>query len=106
MYIQQADLFWGMNKGFVKEIMDIAEKETCQKGDFLFREGDPAIYFYILIKGQVKLIVGETGPMVHTVDHAGNHHQDPHTRGSTRPTGLPPESQIDSRKSLPQERKG
>jgi CRP-like cAMP-binding protein len=71
MYIQQADLFWGMNKGFVKEIMGIAEKETCQKGDFLFHEGDPAIYFYILVKGRVKLIVGETGPMVHTVDHAG-----------------------------------
>lgn len=71
MYIQQADLFWGMNKSFVKEIMDIAEKETYQKGDFLFHEGDPAIYFYILIKGRVKLIVGETGPMVHTVDHAG-----------------------------------
>ena len=71
MYIQQADLFWGMNRDFVKEVMDIAEKETFQEGDFLFHEGDPAVYFYILIKGRVKLIVGDTGPMIHTVDHAG-----------------------------------
>lgn len=71
MYIQQADLFWGMNRKFVKEIMDIVEKETFQKGDFLFREGDPATYFYILVKGRVKLIIGEDGPVVHTVDHAG-----------------------------------
>jgi CRP-like cAMP-binding protein len=71
MYIQQADLFWGMNRDFVKEVMNIAEKESYQKGDFLFREGDPAANFYILIKGQVKLAIGETGQMVYTVDRAG-----------------------------------
>lgn len=71
MYIQQADLFSGMNKRFVKQIMDGSVEETYQKGDFLFHEGDPAVYFYILIKGRVKLIVGETGPMVHTVNQAG-----------------------------------
>ena len=71
MYIQQADLFWGMNRNFVKAVMDMAEKETFQKGDILFREGDPATYFYILIKGRVKLIIGEDGPVVYTVDHAG-----------------------------------
>ena len=71
MYIQQADLFWDMSRSFVKEVMDVAVKETYQKGDFLFREGDPAANFYILIKGRVKLIIGETGQMVHTVDHAG-----------------------------------
>jgi len=71
MYIQQSDLFWGMNRDFVKEVMNIGEKESYQKGDFLFREGDPATNFYILIKGRVKLTIGETGQMVHTVDRAG-----------------------------------
>ena len=45
--------------------------KTFQKGDILFLEGDPATYFYILIKGRVKLTIGENGPVVHTVDHAG-----------------------------------
>ncbi len=71
MYIQQSDLFWGMNRDFVKEVMNIAEKESYQNGDFLFREGDPAANFYILIKGRVKLTIGETGQMVYTVNNAG-----------------------------------
>jgi CRP-like cAMP-binding protein len=71
MYIQQSDLFWGMDRDFVKEVMTIAEKESYRKGHFLFREGDPATNFYVLIKGQVKLTIGETGQMVFTVDRAG-----------------------------------
>lgn len=71
MYFQQADLFGGMSQNFVKEIMSVAEKESHQKGHFLFHEGDPATYFYILIKGRIKLTIGEIGQMVHTVDHAG-----------------------------------
>ncbi len=71
MYIQQADLFWGMNRDFVKGIMDSAEIESHQAKDFLFHVGDPAAYFYVLIKGRVKLIIGDAGPMAYIVDHAG-----------------------------------
>jgi CRP-like cAMP-binding protein len=71
MYFQQADLFWGMSRTFVEEIMKAAKKESHPKGNFLFHEGDPASYFYILIKGRIKLSIGEVGQMVHTVDHAG-----------------------------------
>jgi CRP-like cAMP-binding protein len=71
MYIKQSALFWDMDKDFVKDLMGIAVRETYQPGDFLFREGDPAGHFYILIKGRVKLTVGETGPVVYTVDSAG-----------------------------------
>lgn len=71
MYFQQADLFWDMNKNFVKNVLESAVKESHPKGHFLFHEGDPAYYFYILIKGRIKLTIGEVGQMVHTVDHAG-----------------------------------
>jgi CRP-like cAMP-binding protein len=71
MFIQQSDLFWGLNRDFVKKVMNIAEKRSYRKGDFLFHEGDPAANFYILIKGQVKLMIGETSQMVYTVDRAG-----------------------------------
>ncbi|MBW2604745.1 MAG: cyclic nucleotide-binding domain-containing protein [Deltaproteobacteria bacterium] len=71
MYFQQSDLFWGMSRNFVKEVMNTAEKESHHKGHFLFNEGDPATYFYILIKGCVKLTIGEIGQVVYTVDHAG-----------------------------------
>jgi CRP-like cAMP-binding protein len=71
MYIQQSDLFWGMDREFVKKIMNVAEKKSYGKGQFLFHEGDPADNFYVLIKGQVKLSIGEAGQMVYTVDRAG-----------------------------------
>jgi len=71
MYFQQADLFWGMKRDFVKELMDIAEKESYKKGHFIFHKGDLATYFFILIKGRVKLSIGEPGGVTYTVDHAG-----------------------------------
>lgn len=71
MYFQQADLFWDMNRNFVKNVMGSTEKESHLKGHFLFHEGDPASYFYILIKGRIKLTIGEVGQVIHTVDHAG-----------------------------------
>jgi len=66
MYFKQADIFWGMDRDFVKKIMDIGEKESCRGGDFLFQTGDPARYFYILLKGAVKLRREEIGQTVYT----------------------------------------
>jgi CRP-like cAMP-binding protein len=71
MYLKQKDIFWEMDKDFVKEIMDMAETETHQEGDWLFREGDPANSFYTLLKGRIKLRLGETGHIVYVVSNAG-----------------------------------
>jgi CRP/FNR family cyclic AMP-dependent transcriptional regulator len=71
MYIQQSDLFWGMDRDFVKTVMDIAVKESRKGGDFLFRKGDNANHFYILLTGRVKLAIGEVGGVAYIVDRAG-----------------------------------
>ena len=71
MFIKQSDLFWEMDKVVVKDIMGIAVRESYQQEEFLFHEGDPADYFYILIRGCVKLSIGDIGPVVYTVDNAG-----------------------------------
>ena len=71
MYLKQKDIFWEIRKDFVKEIMEIAVTETRKKGEWLFREGDPANAFYILLKGRVKLSLGETGHIVYIVSNAG-----------------------------------
>lgn len=55
MYLKQGDLFWGMDKDFVKDAMDITTKENLDEGQVVFREGDPAESFYILVKGRIKL---------------------------------------------------
>lgn len=71
MYLKQDDLFWGMDKEFVKEAMDTTIKQNPVEGDLLFKEGDAADFFYILIKGRVKLSIGDTGKVVYMARHPG-----------------------------------
>ena len=71
MYFKQVDILSGLDKGFIKKMMDIATKSTFQAGAFLFKQGDPADHFYILIKGHIKLSFGEGGQTVHTINHGG-----------------------------------
>ena len=71
MYLKQKDIFWEMDKDFVKDIMDIAVTETHKEGEWLFREGDPANSFYILLKGRIKLSLGKTGHIIYVVNNAG-----------------------------------
>jgi CRP-like cAMP-binding protein len=71
MYIKQKDLLGGMRKDFVKQFVDLSVKETHRKGYSLFQEGKKARHFYILLKGCVKISLGDAGHMVYTVDHPG-----------------------------------
>lgn len=71
MYLKQKDIFWAMGKEFVKEIMEISVTESYKQGEWLFHVGDPADAFYILLKGRIKLILGETGHVVYIVSNAG-----------------------------------
>ena len=61
----------GMGKQFTVEVLDISEKLSQNEGDVLFHEGDPAKQFFVLLKGRVKLSLGETGPVVYMVRHPG-----------------------------------
>ncbi|MGD8741716.1 MAG: cyclic nucleotide-binding domain-containing protein [Desulfobacterales bacterium] len=71
MYIKMSDFFMGMGKQFTIEVLDIAEKLFQNKGAVLFHEGDPAQHFFVLLKGRVKLSLGEKGPVVYMVRQPG-----------------------------------
>jgi CRP-like cAMP-binding protein len=71
MYLKQRDLFGSLSKDFMNEIMHSAETKSHQGGDMLFHEGDPADWLFILLKGRIKLSLGQTGRVVHVVSHAG-----------------------------------
>lgn len=71
MYIQQSDVLRGLGREFVKSVMDLAHKEEHKRGFVLYREGDRASHFFILLKGRVNITLGETGHAVYTVDHPG-----------------------------------
>ncbi len=71
MFIKQADLFWGMDKNFVKQVMDLTKKETYEEGAYIFHEGEPADHFFIMLTGRIKLITGTQVHAVYLVNHAG-----------------------------------
>lgn len=71
MYIKMSDFFMGMGKQFTMEVLDIAEKLFQKEGDVMFQEGDPAQHFFILLKGRVRLSLGEAGPVIYMVRQPG-----------------------------------
>jgi CRP-like cAMP-binding protein len=71
MYLKQSDLLWGLDSSFIKEFIDSAMKKTYPAGYTLFEIGDDADFFYILLKGSVRLIVGEQVKTTYLVERAG-----------------------------------
>lgn len=71
MYMKMSDFFMGMGRDFTMEVLDLSEKLSQQENDMLFREGDPARHFYVLLKGRVKLSLGDSGPTVYMVEQPG-----------------------------------
>ena len=71
MHIDQADLFEGMDRLFIRGFMALTAKERYAKGDFIFHAGDKADFFYTLIEGCVKLSIRDDEIEVYTINHAG-----------------------------------
>jgi len=71
MYFKQSDLLWGLDKQFVQKFIETSRKETHPKGFILFREGDPADFFFIMVKGSIRLSLGSQGRTAYLVNHAG-----------------------------------
>ena len=71
MYMKMSDFFMGMGRDFTMEAMDLAEKLSEAEKDVLFKAGDPAGHFYVLLKGQVKLSLADAGPVVYMVRQPG-----------------------------------
>ena len=71
MYIKQSELLWGLDSNFVKAFIDSSMKKTYPEGYKLFSAGDSAEFFYILMKGSVRLSVGQENRTTYIVEHGG-----------------------------------
>lgn len=71
MYVKQSDLLWGLDKSFIQKFIDTAMKETHPQGFTLFKEGESADFFFILVKGGIELSLGNEGRTTYLVNHAG-----------------------------------
>jgi CRP-like cAMP-binding protein len=59
MIIQELDLFGGIDDDIVEEIVGVMETQSYEAGDVVFKAGDPADDFYILVSGAVSLHIGD-----------------------------------------------
>jgi CRP/FNR family cyclic AMP-dependent transcriptional regulator len=71
MYLKQADLFWGMSQSFIQSVTAKAVKQEFQPDEVIFKADDPAEYFYVLIKGKVRLELKSSGQRVYTAQKVG-----------------------------------
>ncbi len=71
MHFKIGDFIMGMGREFATEAMDISEKLSLNEGNIIFNAGDSAGHFYVLLKGQVQLSLGNTGPVVYQARQPG-----------------------------------
>ncbi|MEJ2285638.1 MAG: cyclic nucleotide-binding domain-containing protein [Desulfobacterales bacterium] len=71
MHLKMGDFIMGMGKTFATEAMEISEKLCLNEGNVIFSVGNAAGHFYVLLKGQVKLSLGNSGPVVYQARHPG-----------------------------------
>ncbi|MDA8142046.1 MAG: cyclic nucleotide-binding domain-containing protein [Desulfobacteraceae bacterium] len=71
MKIKQADILWELDKGFVGRLMEVGVKSHHEEGEALFTQGEAAQHFYILVKGSVRLSIGDRKSSFYTVSHGG-----------------------------------
>lgn len=54
--LNKIPLFEGLSDAQIAKIEDMGIEEEFQKGDYVFRQGEPAEWLYIILKGKVKLV--------------------------------------------------
>ena len=68
----QAYLFQGITEVSRQRILESAREESYARGDFIFRRGDPALCFFILAEGRVRLSLGRGELLAYVVSDPGD----------------------------------
>lgn len=71
MIIQKADLFQDVSAETMREISEIMVEESHDKGSVLFKAGEPATSFYLIVEGSVTLAIGTEGEIDYTANRPG-----------------------------------
>jgi CRP-like cAMP-binding protein len=61
MAIMESDLFAGVSQRFITRVANGAEEQSYTKNSVIFKKGEQASHFYVLVEGDVHIEIGETG---------------------------------------------
>jgi CRP-like cAMP-binding protein len=71
MAIKESDLFKGVSQRFITRIANSSEEESFKKNTVIFKGGDKAACFYVLVEGDVHIALGETEETTLAVNRPG-----------------------------------
>lgn len=71
MFLPKSDIFKDIRQEAIHEISEVAVEEKHEKGAVLFREGEPARYFYVLVEGKVLLTIEDAATPHYLADKIG-----------------------------------
>jgi toluene monooxygenase system ferredoxin subunit len=55
--LSQISLFEELSEEQLKAVANVSEPVTCQQGEVLFWEGDPAEWLFVLLEGEINIFV-------------------------------------------------
>jgi len=67
-----AQIFEGIAEATRQRILNCASQESYPAGEFLFRQGDPVLHFFILTEGRVRLSLGREERLAYVDSHPGD----------------------------------
>jgi CRP-like cAMP-binding protein len=71
MAIYESDLFKGVSQRFITKVARGAEEQTFRKNTTVFKAGEKASHFYVLVSGDVHVEIGETEGSTLAVNRPG-----------------------------------
>ncbi len=71
MILQKADLFQDVSPDTMNEITKIMVEESYENGSLIYKAGDPANSFYIIVEGTVRLSIGSAAEIDYTANRPG-----------------------------------
>lgn len=59
MAIKESDLFKGVSQRFITKIGNNSEEQSFKRNDVIFRAGEKASFFFVLVEGAVDISLGK-----------------------------------------------
>jgi CRP-like cAMP-binding protein len=70
-YLAEHPFFAGLDSASIQELAGCAVNEHVRTGGYLFRQGDEASHFYVIMHGRVALELYSPGSGAHVIDSIG-----------------------------------
>ena len=69
--LKELPIFQGLENDEIRMILSRASFQSFEPDEIIVKQGEPAVYFYILIAGEIEVLKKDAGSLPKLVDHLG-----------------------------------